>query len=63
MIYVLSCSKDGPVINIGVWWLPLLDTFRTFCWNRLREELTNLERMNPLFAALWIDQECNSLAN
>ena len=43
--------------------LPLLDTFRTFCWNRIRQELMNLERMNPLFAALWIDQECNSLAN
>jgi len=40
-------------------WLPLLDTFRTFCWNGIRQELMNLERMNPLFAALWIDQECN----
>jgi hypothetical protein len=30
MIYVLSCSKDGPVINIGVWWLPWQDDVRTF---------------------------------
>ena len=44
-------------------WLPLLDTFRTFCWNTIRQESMNLERMNPLFAALRIDQECNSLVN
>ena len=53
---IAQCAKTQD-------WLPLLDTFRTFCWNRIRQELTNLERMNPLFAALRIDQECNSLVN
>ena len=59
----LKYRRGRELLRDTLPFLPLLDTFRTFCWNRIRQELMNLERMNPLFAALWIDQECNSLVN
>ena len=44
-------------------WLPLLDTFRTFYWNKIRQELINLEKTTSLFAALPLGQKYISLAN
>ncbi len=35
--------------GLEIVWLPLLETFRTFCWGEIIEELRNTYKLKELF--------------
>jgi hypothetical protein len=39
-------SNDAK--GLGISWLPLLDTFRTFNWGKIIEELRNIYKLKDL---------------
>ncbi|MHA1233159.1 MAG: hypothetical protein ACTSPQ_21250, partial [Candidatus Helarchaeota archaeon] len=49
----ISRNKKSPSANakgLGIDKLPLLDTFRTFCWGEIIEELQNTYKLKALIS-------------